>query len=261
MDQALALFKQRGQLDKVRLLEFKTKPEVNIYRCGMYQDYFYGYMVPSTGYLKQFDLKYYLPGFILRYPTKSCPTEIPRFQEQRKLARIFYEFEKWGEIMAIEDVGAMNQQIAAGRTGELIRIAEALHEKKIAQIADLILADRERIKVILIAGPSSSGKTTFAQRLAVQLKVNGLKPVPISIDDYFVDRELTPLGPDGLPDFECIEALNVELFNEHLTSLIQGLPITLPCYNFQKGLSEEGEYHFTNYQRTTNHHRRNSWAE
>ena len=190
LDQAIELFKQQGQLDKVRLLGFKTKPEVNIYHCGDYQDYFYGYMVPSTGYLKQFDLKYYLPGFILRYPTKSSPTEIPHFQEQRKLARIFYEFEKWGEILEIEDVGAMNQQIAAGRTGELIRIAEALHEKKIAQIADQILADRERIKVILIAGPSSSGKTTFAQRLAVQLKVNGLKPVPISIDDYFVDRSI-----------------------------------------------------------------------
>jgi uridine kinase len=238
LEQAIELFKQRGQLDKVRLLTFKSKPEVNIYRCGDYQDYFYGYMVPSTGYLKQFDLKFYLPGFILRYPNKSSPTEIPRFQEQRKLARVYYEFEKWGEILEIEDVGAMNQQITAGRSGELIRIAEALHEKKIAQIADQILADRERIKVILIAGPSSSGKTTFAQRLAVQLRVNGLKPVPISIDDYFVDRGLTPLGPDGLPDFECLEALNIELFNEHLTSLIQGLPIVLPHYNFQNGISE-----------------------
>jgi hypothetical protein len=170
-----------------------------------YLVYFYGYMVPSTGYLKKFELKYYLPGFILRYPTKSSPTEIPRFQEQRKLARIFYEFEKWGKIMEIEDVGALNLQIAAGRSGELIRIAEALHEKKIGQIADQILADRERIKLILIAGPSSSGKTTFAQRLAVQLKVNGLKPVPISIDDYFVDRHHTPIGPDGLPDFECLD--------------------------------------------------------
>ncbi|HBF36545.1 MAG TPA: AAA family ATPase, partial [Firmicutes bacterium] len=142
------------------------------------------------------------------------------------------------KIMEIEDVGALNQQIAAGRSGELIRIAEALHEKKIGQIADQITADRDRIKVVLIAGPSSSGKTTFAQRLAVQLKVNGLRPVPISIDDYFVDRQRTPMGPDGLPDFECIEALNVELFNEHLTSLIQGRSVVLPRYDFQKGRSE-----------------------
>jgi uridine kinase len=238
LDRAVELFRQQGQLDKVRLLDFKTKPEVHIYHCGAYFDYFYGYMVPSSGYLKQFDLKYYLPGFILRFPTKSSPREIPRFQEQRKLARIFYEFEKWGRIMEIGDVGALNQQIVAGHSGELIRIAEAFHEKKIGQIADQILADRERIKVILIAGPSSSGKTTFAQRLAVQLKVNGLKPVPISIDDYFVDRELTPTGPDGLPDFECLEALNVDLFNEHLAALINGLPVVLPRYDFQKGVSE-----------------------
>ncbi|HBE79098.1 MAG TPA: AAA family ATPase [Firmicutes bacterium] len=238
LDKALELFKERHQLDKVRLLAFKSKPEVHIYQCGGYVDYFYGYMAPSTGCLEQFDLKYYYPGFIMRFPTQSSPKEIPRFQEQRKLARIFYEFEKWGEIMGIEDVGALNQQIAAGRSGELIRIAEALHEKKIAQIADQIAVDRDRIKLVLIAGPSSSGKTTFAQRLAVQLKVNGLKPVPISIDDYFVDRELTPLGADGLPDYECLEALNVELFNEHLSSLIQGLPVVLPRYNFQKGKSE-----------------------
>lgn len=240
LDQALALFKEDGQLDKVRLLQFKTKPEVHIYRCGDYRDYFYGYMVPSTGYLKQFDLKYYFPGFILRFPTKESPFEIPSFKEQRKLARIFYEFEKWGQILEIGDVGALNQQIAAGKSSELIRIAEALHEKKIAQIADMITTDRERIKVVLIAGPSSSGKTTFAQRLAVQLRVNGLKPVPISIDDYFVNRDRTPIGPDGLPDYECLEAIDVELFNEHLTSLIQGLPVVLPRYNFQKGQREAG---------------------
>ncbi len=238
LNKAIELFRQQGQMDKVRLLQFKKNPETHIYHCGSYSDYFYGYMVPSTGYLKQFDLKFYLPGFILRFPTKSSPKGLPRFEEQRKLARIFYEFEKWGQIMEIEDVGALNQQIAAGRSGELIRIAEALHEKKIGQIADQITADRERIKLVLIAGPSSSGKTTFAQRLAVQLKVNGLRPVPISIDDYFVDRHQTPLGPDGLPDFECIEALNVDLFNEHLTALIQGRPVVLPRYDFQKGRSE-----------------------
>ncbi len=235
---ATEIFKENGQEDKVRLLQFKSTPEVHIYQCGNYPDYFYGYMVPSTGYLKQFDLKYYYPGFILRYPTKESPREIPLYKEQRKLARIFYEFEKWGEILEIVDVGSLNQQIVNGRSGELIRIAEALHEKKIAQIADMIMEDLGRAKIILIAGPSSSGKTTFAQRLAVQLRVNGLKPLPISLDDYFIDRDKTPMGSDGLPDFECLEAIDVELFNEHLTSLMQGLSVVIPTYNFQKGMRE-----------------------
>ncbi|HEY8463047.1 MAG TPA: nucleoside kinase [Bacillota bacterium] len=238
LTKALAIFSKRGQLDKVRLLQYKKEPKIHLYHCGNYVDYFYGYMVPSTGYLTKFELKYYLPGFILRFPTKDAPDRIPPFQEQCKLARIFHEFEKWGRILEISDVGSLNEQIAAGKGGQLIRIAEALHEKKIARIADMIAAERDRIRVILIAGPSSSGKTTFAQRLAVQLRVNGLKPVSISIDDYFVDREKTPLGPDGLPDYECLEAIDLEQFNQDLNALIQGLPVNIPVYNFQKGCRE-----------------------
>ena len=238
LNDALALFEKQGKPDKVRLLRFKKKPEVHIYHCGDYRDYLYGYMVPSTGSLKMFELRFYLPGFILRYPHFQDPSVLPRFREHRKLARIFYEFEKWGEILETSDVGSLNNQLAAGKGGDLIRIAEALHEKKIAQIADLITTDRERIRLILIAGPSSSGKTTFAQRLAVQLRVNGLKPISISIDDYFVDREHTPIGSNGLPDYECLEAIDLKLFNEHLTALIQGFGVQLPRYNFQKGLRE-----------------------
>jgi uridine kinase len=237
--QAVELFESQGQMDKIRLLQYKKKPEIHIYHCGGYTDYFYGYMVPSTGYLKQFDLKYYLPGFILRFPVTENPAVIPPYHEQKKLARIYYEFEKWGRILEVGDVGSFNNLIVSDKGGDLIRIAEAFHEKKIAQIADLIASESERIRVILIAGPSSSGKTTFAQRLAVQLRVNALKPVSISIDDYFVDREHTPNGPDGLPDYECLEAIDLELFNEHLASLIQGLPVHLPRYNFQKGTREE----------------------
>ena len=137
--------------------------------------------------------------------------------------------------MEVGDVGALNEQVVAGKGGDLIRIAEALHEKKIAQIADQISADQEQIRLILIAGPSSSGKTTFAQRLAVQLRVNGLRPISISIDDYFVNRDQTPVGPDGLPDFECLNAIDLQLFNEQISSLIQGLPVRLPRYDFQKG--------------------------
>lgn len=239
LEKAIALFEAKGATDKVRLLKYKSVPEVHLYHCGAYTDYYYGYMVPSAGYLRLFELKYYLPGFILRYPIKESPVAIPPFQEQRKLAHIFYEFEKWGQILEINDVGSLNEQVAAGKGSNLIRIAEALHEKKIAQIADKIAVDRERNRIILIAGPSSSGKTTFAQRLLVQLLVNGLKPISISIDDYFVDRFHTPIGPDGLPDYECLEAIDIALFNEHLSALIQGTPVKLPCYNFQKGVREE----------------------
>lgn len=241
LKEAIEIFKERGQNDKVELLQFKKKPEVHIYRCGNYSDYFYGHMLPSTGYLRVFDLKYYFPGFILRFPTIEYPTGLPVFQEQRKLARIYYEYEKWGAILEVSEVGSLNKLIAAGKGGELIRVAEALHEKKIAQIADLIAADRQRIRLILIAGPSSSGKTTFAQRLAVQLRVNGLKPIAISIDNYFIDRERTPIGSNGLPDYECIEAIDVELFNKDLMALIQGFSVTPPIYNFQTGSREPGK--------------------
>jgi uridine kinase len=233
--EAIAIFERSGQMDKVRLLQYKKVATVHLYHCGGYVDYLYGYMAPSTGYLTQFKLQYYLPGFILRYPVKETPGQLPPFVEQCKLARIFHEFEKWGRILEINDTGSLNQQIATGKGGSLIRVAEALHEKKIARIADLIAAERERLRVILIAGPSSSGKTTFAQRLAVQLRVNGIKPISISLDDYFVNRDQTPLGPDGLPDYECLEAIDLELFNRQLIALIQGLSVRLPTYNFQKG--------------------------
>jgi uridine kinase len=236
--QAIAHFERQGQLDKVRLFRFKQTPEVHLCHCADFTGYFYGYMLPSTGYLRQFELKYYLHGFILLFPGVSDPTAVPEFVEQRKLARVFYEFERWGKILEVGDVGSLNLQIAAGKGGELVRIAEALHEKKIAQIADMIAKDRERIRTILIAGPSSSGKTTFAQRLSVQLRVNGLKPISISIDDFFVDRRDTPIGPDGLPDFESLDAIDVRLFNQCLTSLIHGVPVQLPQYNFQQGQRE-----------------------
>lgn len=235
LEQAISFFENEKRFDKVRLLKFREKPELHVYHCGNYTDYLYGYMTPSTGYLKQFELKYYLPGFILRFPTVQSPATIQKFEEQRKLFRIYFEFEKWGRILKVGDVGALNQQIVNDQGGDLIRIAEALHEKKIGQVADQISADRDRIRLIFIAGPSSSGKTTFAQRLAVQLRVNGLRPISISIDDYFIDRDKTPLGADGLPDFECLEAIDLELFNDQISSLIQGLPVKLPRYDFQKG--------------------------
>ncbi|KXG78961.1 nucleoside kinase [Thermotalea metallivorans] len=233
---AKRIFKELGMEAKTKLLDYRNKPEVNIYSCGWLKDYFYGYMVPSTGYLKLFKLKYYFPGVIIQYPDKSNPNEIPTFVEQSKLAAIFREAEKWGKILNIEYVANLNDTILEKKYPELIRVAEALHEKKVAQIADMILEKKKRI--ILIAGPSSSGKTTFAQRLAIQLRVNGLRPVSLSTDDYFVNREETPKDENGDYDFESIEAVDVELFNDHLSKLILGECVALPTFNFQKGKRE-----------------------
>lgn len=236
IEDAKRIFKELGMEAKTKLLDYRNKPEVNIYSCGWLKDYFYGYMVPSTGYLKLFKLKYYFPGVIIQYPDKSNPNEIPHFVEQSKLAAIFREAERWGKILNIEYVANLNDTILEKKYPELIRVAEALHEKKVAQIADMIFEKKKRI--ILIAGPSSSGKTTFAQRLAIQLRVNGLRPVSLSTDDYFVNREETPKDEHGDYDFESIEAVDVELFNDHLSKLILGECVELPTFNFQKGERE-----------------------
>nr|WP_277998234.1 nucleoside kinase [Zhaonella formicivorans] len=238
LNEAIKLFEKEGQMDKVRLLKYREKPTITIYSCGWLRDYFYGYMVPSTGFLKKFELKYYMPGFILRYPDKFNPEAIPEYKEQPKLFSVFREAEKWARILEVTDVGALNDQIAAGHADDLIRVSEAFHEKKIAHFADLITKERDQIRIILIAGPSSSGKTTFAQRLSVQLRVNGVKPISISLDDYFVSRDKTPLDEKGEPDFEALEAIELDLFNEHLTKLIQGAEVELPTFNFVTGQRE-----------------------
>ncbi|MGE5599263.1 MAG: nucleoside kinase, partial [Bacteroidota bacterium] len=204
-------------------------------RCGGVPDYFYGYTVPSTGYLKVFGLRPYPPGFILQFPHPESPAALPAFADQPKLARIYREFERWGEILGIADAGALNDLIAGGQGPDLIRVSEALHEKKVALVADMIQCNRERVKVVLIAGPSSSGKTTFIQRLSIQLRVLGLLPVAISLDDYFVSRDRTPLGQDGKPDFEALAAIDLEYFNRQLQELIQGRAVLAPRYDFIRG--------------------------
>jgi uridine kinase len=236
--EAIKLFEEERQFDKVNLLKFRKNAQVRVYKCGEFYDYYYGYMVPRTGYLKVFELRFYLPGFLLRFPHKEMPTKLPPFVEQRKLARIFYEFEQWGKVLEIENVASLNTLISTGKSGDVIRVVEALHEKKLAMLADQITNDRDRSRVILIAGPSSSGKTTFAQRLSIQLRVNGLHPVAISIDDYFIDRHKTPRDEHGEYDFESLEAIDLDLFNEHLVRLIQGEEVEVPLYNFQQGMRE-----------------------
>lgn len=236
-EEAIKIFQQYEMEDKVRLLKYVDTDIVKIYELDGRYDYFYGSMAYSTGVLKVFDLIYYEPGFLLRYPIEADPFNIPKFVEHKKLRKIFYETEQWGNILDVGDVGALNDKVQSGEMIEIIRVAEALHEKKIAYIADMI-HEREDTKIVLIAGPSSSGKTTFARRLGIQLRVNGFKPIPISLDDYFVDREHTPKDENGEYDFESIYALDLKLFNQHLEALMRGEEIEIPSFNFKKGIRE-----------------------
>lgn len=238
VDEAKQNFEEYGQSGKVNLMKYREKPYLNLYKCGWLKNYFYGYMVPSTGYLKDFKLQYYKPGVVLQFPTISEGGKIPEFEEQPKLFKIFRESEKWGEILGVDYVASLNDLVVSNLDGKFIRIAEALHEKKIAKIADDITRDLTHRKVILIAGPSSSGKTTFAQRLAIQLSVNGLKPVSVSLDNYFVNRENTPLDENGDYNFESIHAIDIELFNHDLKNILSGERVDLPTFNFHSGKRE-----------------------
>ena len=239
LEQALDYFASLEQWDKVELLKGRQSNSSEAQTCTMYslldfKDYYYSYVVPSTGYISSFRLHFYLPGFILQIPARHSPQMIPPYKEQPKLAAIFREAERWGQVEGVEYVGSLNKIIKTGNIKELILVSEALHEKKTMEIADLIVKNGET-RVILIAGPSSSGKTTFAQRLRLHLRVNGLRPVAISLDDYFVDREKTPRDEEGHYDFESIEAIDLELFNSDLAKLIQGEPINLPTFDFREG--------------------------
>lgn len=238
LQEAEALFESTGRMDRYHAIEHRNKHTVTIYNCDGLDNYFYGYMAPDTGYIKVFALKYHSGGLIVLFPERSSPEALPAYVEQEKLFNIYLEYKKWGRILEVENVGALNDLIKAGRSTELIRISEALHEKKLASIADMIANSAEKKRIILISGPSSSGKTTFAQRLSIQLRVNGLKPVTISLDDYFVNREDTPRDEFGDYDFEALEAIDVKFFNKHLKELVQGLEVELPIFNFATGSRE-----------------------
>lgn len=234
--EAAARLRDSGRADTAYLLErYVPTATVQIHTCGPFIDYAYGVLAPRTGLLNLFKLRFYLPGFILELPRPDDPTTVPPYVEQGKLANIFYEAERWGRILGVRTVADLNDTIQSGRIGDLIRVAEAFHEKKIAQIADLIAANIDRIRIVLIAGPSASGKTTFAHRLGIQLRVNGILPVPISMDNYFVEREKTPRDEEGRLDFDSPDAVDRELFNDHLTKLIQGEEVELPTFDFLTG--------------------------
>ena len=238
IDAAREFFAKIDRMDRFHAIEYRKNPYVTMYECDGYEDYFYGYMAPDTGIISLFSLIFHPPGIIVLFPEKTNPDILPEFVEQKKLFSIFNEYTRWGRILGVSNVGALNDIVKEGKVSDLIRISEALQEKKIAQIADLIACSGDPKRVVLISGPSSSGKTTFAERLSIQLRVNGLKPVTISLDNYFVDRDNTPKDENGGLDFEALESIDVKLFNHHLAQLINGIEVELPIFNFPNGRRE-----------------------
>jgi len=238
--QAVEFFREQGYEDKVRLLGYRREDSLPIYTLRGVHDYFYGYMVPSIGYLHHFALHYYPPGFILRFPARYQPTELPPFRDFPRLATVFQEYGQWVEAMVVGSLAALNQAVERGRIREVILVAEALQEWCVADIAKEIASQRDRVRLVLIAGPSSSGKTTFAKRLAIQLLANGMRPLALSLDDYFLNREETPRDARGEYDFESLGALDLELFNHQLRELMAGREVTLPRYDFLTGQRRPG---------------------
>jgi uridine kinase len=238
--EAMGIFEARGEEEKTRLLAHRQKHQVMLYTLRGRQDFFQGYMVPSAGCLQHFALHAFPPGFLLQFPHQNRPTEIGPLAPYPKLFQVYEEAGHWLDRLGVRSAGALNDAVAAGRIGAVSLVAEALHEARIAQIATDIVAQGDRIKVVLIAGPSSSGKTTFSKRLAVQLLANGRRPFPMGLDDYFVDRDLTPRDANGDFDYECLGAVDVALFNEHLLRLMAGEPTQLPRYVFKTGRRETG---------------------
>ena len=237
--EAIEIFKSIGLDEKAELIKYKENDIVKIYKCNNYIDHFYGYLMPSTGYIKSYDLFKYRNGVILMAASEDDKHIPKKFVPQPKLANIYKEAEEWSNLMGVDKVLSLNKIIEEKKYGEIIRIVEALHEKKIGQIADIIKQENKRI--ILIAAPSSSGKTSFATRLCIHLKVNNLNPVSISLDNYFVDRDKTPLDEFGKLDYESINAINLERFNKDLKDLLERKKVQLPRYNFITGKSEAGE--------------------
>jgi uridine kinase len=239
--EAKAYFERKGYKDKVQLLAYRQKGYVTLYQLDDYRDYHQGYMVPSTGYLKWFDLVPAGDGFILHYPLRRSPTKLQALPEYPKLLVAFRQYGQWLARLGIESVGALNDAIQEGRSREVILVSEALHEQNIAEIARQIARQGRQVRVVLIAGPSSSGKTIFSRRLAIQLLALGLSPFALELDNFFLDREKTPLGEDGKFDFEALEALDLDLLGKDLSCLIAGEAVQFPRYNFKTGKREVGE--------------------
>ena len=235
-EEAIALFQEKGDVEKVKLLRTSGSIYTTYYKIGEYVDYYYGTLLTNTSQLYLFGLEKYYDGMLLRIPSVCNPDELGEMTRQDKMFDIFKEHHRWQEILGIRTVGDFNQAIEAGHATDIINISEALQEKKLAKIAEDI-AQRKGVKLVLLAGPSSSGKTTSCKRLSIQLAVNGLKPLQISLDDYFVDRDKTPKDENGEYDFESIYALNLDLLNDQFNALFRGEEVDLPKYDFPSGKS------------------------
>lgn len=236
-DDAIALFEELGMKDKVSLFRYRRSSNINVYCLGDYYDYYYGYMLPNTGYVKYFDLFSYEDGMILLLPEIEEPEKVPEFVPKKKLFHTLMTTGEWGVQMGIDTVGDLNDWICQGDINDLILVQEALQERRIGEIARDI-ARREGVKFVMIAGPSSSGKTTFSHRLSIQLRSYGLKPHPIGLDNYYLNHDQTPRDEDGKPDYECLEALDVEQFNKDMKELLDGKEVQLPTFNFKTGKRE-----------------------
>lgn len=242
LEEAVELFRRHGMKDKEQLLRYRRSSVVNVYEIDGYHDYYYGYMLPNTSYLKYFDLVPYEYGMMLMVPAAENPTFVEAPETREKLFRTLEQSTNWGVQMGVDTVGDLNDQICQGKLNEMILVQEALMESRIGEIAAEI-ANKKGTKFVMIAGPSSSGKTTFSHRLSIQLRTHGLNPHPIAVDDYFVNRDQTPKDESGAYNFECLEAIDVEQFNKDMLQLLSGREVELPSFNFKTGLREyKGNY-------------------
>ena len=240
IEEALRLFEIKGYTDKLALLRNRKKDYLTLYTLDTGKDYFHGYMVPSTGYLKIFALRPYGPGFVLQYPRRELPNVIQSPVDYPKLVAVFNEYGQWMDVMGIPSVGALNAAQEEGRMREVILVSEALHEQRIARIASHVAEQHPSARLVFIAGPSSSGKTTFSKRLSIQMLAHGLHPMALSLDDFLVNRKDTPVDEKGDFDFESLYAMDLPLFNQVLLKLMDGQEVTLPRFNFRTGLREWG---------------------
>jgi len=240
LDEALAFFRAQGDMEKADLFARRRKDYLTLYELNGVRDYFHGFMVPRTRYLNLFDLCHYNSGFILHFPRRSWPNVLQPFEDEPRLAQIFQTYKDWLMIMGVGNVTALNEAIVSGRAREVIMVAEALHARQLASIARAIAQRQPATKLVAVSGPTSAGKTTFAKRLALQVMAQGIYPVIISLDDYFVNRDNTPRDANGAYDFEALEAVDVALFQEQMRRLMAGEEVLLPRYNFKTGMREEG---------------------
>ncbi len=240
LEEALAFFQAQGDLEKADLFARRRKDYLTLYELNGVRDYFHGFMVPRTGYLDLFDLRHYNEGFILQFPRRTWPGVLQPFEDEPRLAQVFQTYKDWLTIMGVGNVNSLNQAITGGRSSEVIMVAEALHERQLASIARAIASRQPAVRLVAVSGPTSAGKTTFSKRLALQVMAQGIYPVIISLDDYFVDRDATPRDASGAFDFESLGALDIALFQSDMCRLMAGEEVLLPRYNFMTGRREVG---------------------